>query len=228
MCQRASHQERLWRGDQQDVFELCGQGTKLYANPDLYEAKKALDRLIATNNFRQVSRLLQGGREGLTAGIMSMARIAQTSASDISALFQMNPCSSPGLKRFEDNLRLFALNKQPIRLEGGTKSSLVTASVAGNAFRDHNYTRLVEDLVDDHVQVTEVSVSSRDAEGRPTMIVASYIYNGFSGQHQASVRVHFTDGKPDCLYYSGAPTTCLTPNWRVAAAYAAGAYEYGY
>lgn len=57
---------------------------------------------------------------------MAKLTAARAVAGDMDALVQMNACTSPGLVRFEDNLRLFALNKQPVRLDGKSLGSAVT------------------------------------------------------------------------------------------------------
>lgn len=209
-------------------------GTNLYAKPDLYAAKKEVDRLIAADGLRHAWRILVMSRENSFAGLMSMADTAQAATSDMNALVQMNACSGPGLKRFEENLRLFALNKPPIRLEGDTEPSQVTALASGAALRDQDYAGLIGDLVADHARtwalnrfvsgsVKDVSVSSRDAAGRPSRIAAAYSYDGVNGRSRGSVDVHFTDGSPDCMYFFDAPTVCRTPNRKIAATYAVGA-----
>jgi hypothetical protein len=213
--------------------EYEDRGTDRYAKPDLYAAKKETDRLLAADTLRQAWRLLLTIRQNPFAGTMSMANAAEAAKNDMYALVQMNACTSPGLKRFEDNLRLFALNQQPIRLEGETGPSAVKAPASGITLRDQDYAGLIEDLVADHARtwavnrfvsrsVTDVSVSARDAAGRPSKIVATYSYDGFNGRSQGSVNVHLTDGSPDCLYFFDAPAVCRTPNRKIAAAYAAG------
>jgi hypothetical protein len=209
-------------------------GTGLYADPDLYAAKLQIERLIAADAFRHVGRMLT--QADPLAGAMSLANTAQAAARDMNALVQMNACTSPALRRFEDNLRRFALNQPPIRLDSSTAPVSTIAPAPGTPFRDHNYRRLTEDLVADQARtwalnrfvtgsVTGVSVSSRDALGRPAQIVARYGYQGFNGSSQGTVTVHFSDGLPDCLYFFDAPAACRTPNRKVVAAYASGAYQ---
>jgi hypothetical protein len=211
-------------------------GTGLFAKPDLYAAKKEADRLLAADTLRQTWRLLLTIRQNPFAGATSMASATQAAENDMYALVQMSACTSPGLQRFEDNLRLFALNQPPIRLEEETGPSAVKALVSGApgiTLRDQDYAGLIEDLVVDHAStwavnrfvsgsVTDVSIAARDAAGRPSKIVASYSYDGFNGRSQGSVNVHLTDGSPDCLYFFDAPAVCRTPNRKIAAAYAAG------
>ena len=209
-------------------------GTGLYADPDLYAAKLQIERLIAADTFRHVGRMLT--QADPIAGALSLVSTSQAAASDMNALLGMNACASPALKRFQDNLRRFALNQPPIRLDGDPAPASTVAPAPGTPFRDHNYRRLTEDLVADQARtwalnrfvtgsVTAISVSSRDAFGRPAQIVARYSYQGFNGLSPGTVTVHFTDGLPDCLYFFDAPAVCRTPNRKVVAAYATGAYQ---
>jgi hypothetical protein len=213
--------------------EYEDRGTNLFAKPDLYAAKKEADRLLAADTLRQTWRLLLALRQDPFASTTSMANAVEAVKSDMYALVQMNACTSPGLKRFEDNLRLFALNQQAIRLEGEAEPAAVKALVSGITLRDQDYAGLIEDLVVDHARtwavnrfvsgsVTDVSIAARDAAGRPSKIVASYSYDGFNGRSEGSVNVHLTDGSPDCLYFFDAPAVCRTPNRKIAAAYVAG------
>lgn len=233
---RCTVEEVTTNGFGVEISRVCAnyveEGTGLYAKPELYTVKKEVDRLIAADTFRHAWRLLLTSQQDPFAGAMSMASTAQAAANDIDDLFQLNDCTSPGLKRFEENLRLFALNKQPIRLEGEAKPATATAS--GAVLGDQDYARLIDDLVADQARawalnryvtgsVKNVSVPTRDAAGRPLRIAASYSYEGFNGRSQGSVDVHFTDGSPDCMYFFDAPTLCRTPNRKIAAAFAASA-----
>jgi hypothetical protein len=220
-----------------EVSRVCvhyvDESTGLWAKPELYQAKKEVDRLIAADSLRHVWRILALTQQpDPFASAMNMGSTAQAVANDVEDLFQLNGCTSPGLKRFEDNLRLFALNEQSIRLEGDTKPAMATAP--GTALRDQDYVRLIEDLVADQAgtwavnryvsgSVRNVSISARDAAGRPLRMAASYSYDGFNGRSPGSVDVHFTDGSPDCMYFFDAPTSCRTPNRKIVAALTASA-----
>lgn len=210
--------------------EYVSVGTGLYADPELYAAKKEVDRILAADTLRQTWRILLMAQKDPLSGPMSMASAAQAIADDMSALVQMNDCASPGLRRFEENLRLFALNQQPIRLDGEAKSALAAAEAAGKALTEQDYERLIEELVADqakswavnryiHGSVGNVSVSSRDAAGRPSRVEASYSYDGFNGRSRGSVELHFTEGSPDCLFFSDAPSACRTPNRKIATSF---------
>jgi hypothetical protein len=208
--------------------------TGLYADPVLYDTKKKLERLQAADVFRNAFGMMT--QKDPVGGMVGMVNTLQAIAGDMNALVQMNACAGAGLKRFEENLTRFALNKQPVRLDGETSASAVTVSIPGIPFRDQNYTKLVEDLVLEHSKtwkmnrfvdgsVTDASVSSRDKGGRPAKIVARYTYNGFNGRSQGSVTVDFSEGLPECMYFFDFPSTCRTPNRKVVAAYANAGYE---
>jgi hypothetical protein len=154
---------------------------------------------------------------------------------DLRELVRMNACNGPGLKRFGENLRLFARN-QPGLVDGPATVSAVTVPVPGLPFRDQNYTRLVEDLVS--VQATTwvmnryqrgsvggVSVDSRDAAGRPARLSAGYTFEGLDRPARGTVSVTFREGLPVCLFFSDAPNTCRSADRRIAASYASGGYE---
>ncbi|MGC4054034.1 MAG: hypothetical protein QM757_33535 [Paludibaculum sp.] len=221
-----------------EVSRYCSnwvtEGIGVYADPEMYSAKTQLDRLAAGDAMRHVGKMLT--QKDPIAGAMAMVGNAQALQADMEDVVQQNGCASAGLKRFEENLRLFALNKQPIRLgESGPRLSAISP-LPGIPFRDQNYTRLIEDLVSEHSRtwamnryhrgsVGGVSVSSRDAQGRPSKIVASYIYDGFNGRSQGSVTVNFTDGLPECMYFHDFPATCRTPNRAIVASYSDGAYQ---
>lgn len=213
-------------------------GTGLYADPQMYEAKSALDRIQAGDALRTVFGML--AKPDPLAGAMNMAGNAQAAGNDMEALVQMNACVSSGLKRFQENLRLFALNKQPLRLEGaqaGSSSSAVAVKrQPGAAFKDQNYAGLLEDLIFEQSKtwtmnqfargsVSGVAVSERDERGRPAKITARYIYHGFRNNSPGAVILTFADGWPECLYFFDFPAACRTPNRRIAAAYADGAYQ---
>ncbi|WP_321473715.1 hypothetical protein [uncultured Paludibaculum sp.] len=221
-----------------EVSRYCSnwvtEGTGVYADPQMYATKRKLDQIAAGDAFRTVGKMLT--QRDPIAGAMNMVGNAQAAMADMEEVVQKNGCASAGLKRFEENLMLFALNKQPIRLgDSGPRLSAI-APLPGIPFRDQNYTKLVEDLVGEHSKtwamnrfqrgsVGGVAVSSRDGQGRPSKVVAHYTYDGFSGRSQGSVTLNFTDGLPECMYFFDFPATCRTPNRKIVAAYADGAYQ---
>jgi hypothetical protein len=162
---------------------------------------------------------------------LSTVGATQSIASDMTTLVRANACNSPALKRFQENLMLFALGKRPVRLPGSPALSTTPASVA--PAKDQNLTRLVQDLVLDQSRtwvmnrlvsgsVSNLVVSAQDAQGLPAKLNASYLYNG---QSRGSVTITFSGGLPECMYFFDFPSMCRTPSRRVVDAYASGAYR---
>jgi hypothetical protein len=213
-------------------------GTGIYADPVVYDAKKSVDRQKALDTGRQISQAMsQFAGPGAIGNAMQLVGTAQAVISDMQSLVQMNSCASPGLKRFEDNLRMFALNKAPIRLDGKPAISPALIPIPGIPYKDHDYTRLLSDLVVDDSSkwggfarfisgsVTNASVSSRDAAGRPARVVAPYAHENLLGRQQGSVTLTFDEGMPQCLTYSETPAVCHAPNRKIVAAYLDGRYQ---
>lgn len=208
-------------------------GTGVFADPELYAVKKKLDMQAAMDVGRNALKLMT--QRDPIAGAMNMAGNAIATNADMDALVRQNGCASGALKRFEDNFTRFALNKQPVRLgELGPKLSAIDP-LPGIPFRDQDYSRLMEDLIQDQARGWAInryiagtaggtSVTARDDKGRPAKISASYAYQGFSGRSQGSVTLTFSDGMPECMYFHDFPATCRTPSRRIAAAYRDGAY----
>lgn len=216
-------------------------GIGIYADPILYDALRTSSRLSAGDSARHLGRMLtdmtRPGGDPLR-GMMQMVGDVQSWNSDMKSIVQMNACNSPALDRLEDNLRLFALNRPPIKLDGSSAAatSPALAVVPGLPYRDHNYARLVEDLVAEHAKtwamnrylrgsVTGVSVVARDSGGRPLKITANYAFNGFQGRSHGSVKIDFSDGLPECMFFHDYPASCRTPNRNIVAAYAEGKYQ---
>ncbi len=65
----------------------------------------------------------------------------------MSQILILNRCDSPGLIRFEENLKAFALNNSPIRMKG--ESKYVTMKKSGGPTGPQDFTRLIDDLVTD-------------------------------------------------------------------------------
>jgi hypothetical protein len=211
-------------------------GTGLYADPDLYAAQKQVDLDASRNLVRDTVRGMSG-KDPLGTALHTLDA-AGSVGSDMDSLLAMNTCTSPGLKRFQENMMRFALGQPPLRLPGGeTLASIAPPKASpGAPFKDSNYTKLLEDLVLEHSQVwmvnrfvrgstSGVTVSSRDQLGRPSKIVGQYMFEGFSGRSKGSVTVQFSDGLPQCMYFHDFPTTCRTPSRRIVTAYENGSYK---
>jgi hypothetical protein len=207
-------------------------GTGIYADPTLYAAKEQLDSATGPEMIQQVFRSMAGPNPLGTA--LSALGATEAMTGDMDRLLGINACPSPALKRFQENMMLFALGKQPIILPGAAPSITSRAQPsAPGTFTDQNYTRLLNDLISEQSRTwalnryvpgstSNVAVSSRDAAGRPSKIVGSYLFNG---QSRGSVTVDFSDGVPGCIYFFDSPSTCKTPSRGIVATYSSGGYH---
>jgi len=96
-------------------------GTGIYADPTLVAAKDQLDSVAGPEMIHQAFNTMAGKNgDGMSSllGALKTLGASQTITSDMDSFVEMNACPSPGLKRFQENLMLFALGKQPIVLPG--------------------------------------------------------------------------------------------------------------
>ncbi|MFD1615109.1 hypothetical protein [Gelatiniphilus marinus] len=212
-----------------EVSRICIEwidvGTGLYAAPEMFNAKVILENLQAGDALRNMYKMMKQDNPIGTA--TSVLNNSQAADADMKALLKLNACKSAGLMRFQENLRLFALGKQPIRLDG-KKTTVVD-------FNNQNLTKLAEDLVFAHSKTWAMnryqrgSISSvskiTDTNGKLTEIKTRYVYQGFSGRRNGSVRITFTNGLPECLYFFDFPNACRTANRKIVAQYAGGNYK---
>ncbi len=210
-------------------------GTGLYADPDLYAAQQKVEVEVGRNMMRDTFRGMSGNNPMATG--MRAIDAATSVGRDMDSLLELNSCASPGLKRFQDNMMRFALGQPPLNLPGGeTLASIAPTKSPDAPFKDSNYSRLVDDLIAENAQgwmlnryvrgsASGVTVSSRDAQGRPSKIVGSYSFDSANGRRQGSVTVQFSDGLPQCVFFFDFPTTCRTPSRRIITAYENGRYR---
>ena len=66
---------------------------------------------------------------------------------DMARIFDLYACNSSGIRRFEENLKLFAQGKSPIRVEGESKYGAMKKS--GGPSGSQDLSRLIDDLVAD-------------------------------------------------------------------------------
>ncbi|ESS74149.1 hypothetical protein MGMO_1c00040 [Methyloglobulus morosus KoM1] len=212
--------------------------TRFFAKPALYDALNTVHRQRTADFGRELSRSFGDlTRPDALPKLVGLIGDAQAIASDMSSLVQNNACKAPGLIRFEDNLRLFALNKQPIKLGGEATDPAVISPPIGQTFKDQNYRKLIEDLVLDDTKrwgafarfidgsVTTASIGEFDQLGRPMRVFAPYIWEGMMGRTAGRVTLTFSDGQPECLTYSETPSVCHSPNRRIVARYLEGGYS---
>ncbi len=208
-------------------IEWVDVGRGLYASPEMYNAQRVIERLQAGDVFRNMYKMMN--QKNPIGEALSLVEKSNTIKADMASLLKLNGCKSKGLMRFQENLRLFALNKQPIRLNGTTTNKVIAA-------KSQNLKKLAENLVYAHSKkwvmnkyqrgsLSNAIVTSKDSQNRPTEMSAKYIFQGFSGRSTGSVRITFNDGLPECLYFYDFPTTCRSADRRIVAEFANGAYQ---
>ena len=209
-------------------------GTGLYADPDLYAAQRRVDAQVARNLMRDTLRSMAGNNP-MGSAMRTMDALTSV-GSDMDALIEMNSCTSAALKRFQENMRRFALGEPPLRLPGGETMASIRPKTSMAAFKDSDYSRLLDDLIAENSQgwmvnryvrgsVSAATVMSRDAQGRPARITGNYLFDGLNGRSKGSVALQFADGLPACVYFSDFPTTCRAPSRRIITAYENGRYQ---
>lgn len=209
-------------------------GTGLYADPDLYAAQRRVDAQVARNLVGDTLRSLSGNNP-MGSAMRTMDALTSV-GSDMDALIEMNSCTSAALKRFQENMRRFALGAPPLRLPGGETLASIRPKTSTAVFKDSDYSRLLDDLIAENSQgwmvnrfvrgsVSDAAVTSRDAQGRPSRITGNYLFDGLNGRSKGSVALQFANGLPACVYFSDFPTTCRAPSRRIITAYENGRYQ---
>ena len=206
-------------------------GSGLYAKPALYEAYGEIDKIQQSKGLGTMMEMITDPNS--MGNSVDMIHKTNGLKRDMLKIFKLNACGSPGLERFEENLKLFALNKPSIRMEKASKYT--TMKKSGGPTGDQNYHKLIDDLVYDQSKtwsfnrytagsISSVTKSTRDSEGRPMELSANYSFSGFSGNSKGSVRITFKNGLPKCIYFYDFPQNCKTPNTSIISSYAEGKY----
>ncbi|GBF20319.1 hypothetical protein C21_02490 [Arenibacter sp. NBRC 103722] len=206
-------------------------GTGLFARPDLYNAKIEVENIQKADAVRTtMDMILDPNAMGNSVDLMHQAKGLKN---DMLQIFKINSCNSAGVRRFEENLKLFALNKPSIRMEGSSKYAAMKKS--GGPTGSQDYSKLIDDLVANQSKtwsfnrytpgsISAVSILSKDSEGRPKSVKANYSYSGFGSSSKGWVQIDFNNGLPKCIYFFDFPTNCKTPNSSIVASYAQGDY----
>jgi hypothetical protein len=203
----------------------------LYAKPDLYNAYQEVLRLHDAQVLRETLELLSD--PNMLGNTVDKAHKAKALLSDMSKIFSLNSCNGSGTNRFEENLKLFALNKPSIRMKGVSKYAAMKESGGPTGSQDLN--RLIDDLVADQAKtwmfnqylkgsISGVTILSQDNQGRPARIKANYLYSGFSGKSKGWVKVTFNNGLPNGIYFFDFPNNRKKPSSSIVASYAQGKY----
>lgn len=212
----------------------------LYADPGMWEVKKKLDAVFLGDAYRNIFAFLKPGKTDPLGGVFEaspqriLAAVA-TGAKDMDALVTRNACDSPGLMRFQENLRLYAINRPFGIRPDGSSGAPIPIPAPGATFEDPDYVALLEDMVKGEARswtvnkyllgsVANPSVGSRDGKGRPQRVTAQYRFGGMRGMDTGSVTLSFFEGYPECLYFSDKPDSCRSPSREVTARYVHGGY----
>lgn len=206
-------------------------GTGLYARPDLYQAKNEVENIQNANAFRTTMEIISD--PNAMGNSVDMIHKTKGLNKDMASFFLLNACNSPGVRRFEENLKRFAQNKPSIRMEGASKYAAMKES--GGPTGTQNLNKLCDDLVANQAKtwgfnryqagsISGVTILSTDAKGRPLAIKANYKYSGFGSSANGWTKITFKNGLPDCIYFFDFPNNCKTPGSSIVASYAKGDY----
>jgi hypothetical protein len=202
-----------------------------YARKDLYEAQLELEKFLGINYLGElVSEMNTGNAIGF-----SVDKIHKSKALlyDMSHILNINSCDSPAIRRLEENLTAFALNEKPIVM--AEESKYTAMKKTGGPTGSHDYTKLIDDLVSDQSRtwafnryqrgsISGLNILSNDNQGRPTAIKANYLYKGFGGDSRGWVKITFSNGLPNGIYFFDFPNNRKTPSSTIVASYAEGEY----
>lgn len=211
-----------------DCIEWKSVGSGLYARPDLYDAKQNIQITDALRTT--IAMITDPNAIGNSVDLMHKLTGMRN---DMALIFKLNTCNSAGIKRFEENLILFALNNPAIRMEGISKYAAIKKS--GGPSGSQDFKKLINDLVANQAKtwtinryeygsISDAIVQSTDTNGRPAELKANYRYQGFSGTRNGWVRITFTNGLPNCIYFFDFPNNCKNPSSSIVASYAQGDY----
>ncbi|MEL6916604.1 MAG: hypothetical protein AAFO99_02625 [Bacteroidota bacterium] len=208
------------------------QGSKLFARPDLYNAKLAVERLQSDDVLQKAFAEMTD--PNAIGNSMDKVHRLKGLKNDMAQIFILNPGNSLGIKRFEENLKRFALKKQGIRMK--TESKYAVMKSKGGPSGIQNLNKLFDDLVANQAKtwamnkyvprsISSLAVLKKDPQGRPLVAKANYTYQFFGQSGKGWVQMHFENGLPKCLYFHDFPQNCKTPGSGIVAAYAQGSYS---
>lgn len=212
--------------------EYRDQWTGLYARRDMYSAKLRLENMLIGNGLQKVVQSLSD--PDFYGNSVDLAHKAKGLRMDLSRIFELNPCDSKALRQFEENLKRFALDNSPIRMEAKSRYAAMKESGGPTGTQDLN--SLIDDLVSDQSKtwmlnryktgsISGTHILSTDQQGRPATVSANYLFSGFGGNKEGWVKVIFKEGLPECIYFWDFPNNCKTPGSSIVASYAQGSYS---
>ncbi|MBT8297267.1 MAG: hypothetical protein KJO52_02960 [Maribacter sp.] len=115
----------------------------LYARPKLYDAKMEVDRIQRAMGLQTVMAMVTD--PNAMGNSLDLLHKAKGLKNDMARILTLNPCNSKGVKRFEENLRLFALKKPAIRMQASSKYADMKKS--GGPTGEQDLKKLCDDLV---------------------------------------------------------------------------------
>jgi len=207
-------------------------GTGLYAKPELLGISEQLQSIQG----RQLIGDFFNRSDDPMASSRKMTDVMLLAGDDMNQLFRANSCNSKALERLEDNMVHIARGTEPLRLKSGdTLADVKARAPKRDPAKPADYARLIDDLIFENSRgwmlnqytkgsVRDVNVERRDAQGRPSLIRASYGYSQLGQPAGGSVKLTFQQGLPKCLYFFDAPSTCRVASPRIANAYERGEY----
>ena len=200
--------------------------TGYFTTPENNNILYKLRNVQAKDGLRNVFKIVTD--RNAIGSLTDDARTIQLLNEDLPKLLTINNCQSKAIQRFEKNLIRFALNKQPILLDGTVKEAKALSSnqnfdkLANDLVYDHSRSWAVNRFVGNSVNGTKVYI---DNSGNPEELRAAYTFDGWRGRTRGTVRITFSNGIPDCIYFYDYPNTCRTANRRIVASYLEGNYS---
>ncbi len=214
-----------------DCAQYENYGTGRFADPGLMRISS---RLEAKQSRDVLGSIIP--RQGVDpmASSRRMMDVAVAAKGDMDTLLGQNACTSPALKRFQANLERFGSGSPALKLASG--ATLASTRGGGGAYEPSDYGKMIDALIGENARgwmfnryvpgsVSAVSVINRDGQGRPALIDARYRFNQLGQVSNGTVRVTFTNGRPACIYFFDAPSTCRVPSPGVVTAYEKGEYR---
>lgn len=203
----------------------------LYARPELYDAMNEVERIQSKGVIGMALAMIAD--PNAIGNSVDQIHKVNGLRNDMAEFFQLNQCNSEGVRRFEENLKRFALNGKSIRMQGVSKYAAVKES--GGPTGPQDFSRFLDDLVANQSKtwafnryvpgsISGISIQATDSKGRPLKLYANYMYKGFAGNSKGGVSISFENGLPKCIYFADFPNNCKTPNSSIVAAYAQGNY----
>ncbi|TKD58969.1 hypothetical protein [Flavobacterium sp. ASW18X] len=205
-------------------------GTDIFARPELYAAFTDLEYRVSQKGIQTFLTLVRD-KNGIGHSVDRMHKVNGIKE-DMANFFMLNACANSAIRRFEDNLRLFALGQPGIKMN--TVSKFTKMKKNGGPIGEQNLTKLLDDLIIDQARtwmmnryiagsVSKLVQYQKDGQGRPISVRADYSFKGF-GNGKGWVQVNFENGLPKCIYFYDFPENCKTPSGSIVASYAAGNY----